>query len=43
MSGKLTSRVGPIPKAMLGAWGWVVIMVVMVVVAFVIIHYLKTL
>jgi hypothetical protein len=43
MSEKPSSRPRPFPKAMLGAKGWVVIMAVIVVVAFVIIHYLKTL
>ena len=43
MSGKLSSRAGPIPRAMLGAKGWVVIMAVAVVVVVVIIYYLKTL
>jgi hypothetical protein len=43
MSGKLSSRAGPVPRAILGAKGWFVIMVVAVVVGAVIIYYLKTL
>jgi len=42
MSDKLSSRVRPFPKAMLGAKGWFIIMAVAVVVAVVIIYYLKT-
>jgi hypothetical protein len=43
MGDKLSSRARPFPKAMLGAKGWMVIMAVVIVVAFVIFHYLKIL
>ena len=43
MSDKYSGRAEPIPKAMLGAKGWVVIMALAVVIAVVIIYYLKTL